>query len=122
MKWSWRSRQLAGIGVYMHGTFLLPPAWIVVISIGRGAGVWGARTAVLTACGVSGLLRQAMLGGSFLVSLFWVNVSPQVFNLPPVFPMNGVPIRDGMITRFRVPATQDSLATACRRTGDCLLS
>lgn len=46
MKWSWRLGQLAGIGVYMHWTFLLLLPWIVVISIGRGAGVWGAAGSV----------------------------------------------------------------------------
>lgn len=41
MNWSWKLGRLAGIGVYMHWTFLLLLAWIVFISLGGGAGLWG---------------------------------------------------------------------------------
>lgn len=163
MNWSWKLGRLAGIGVYMHWTFLLLLAWIVFISLGGGAGLWGTveslafillvfvcvvlhelghalaarrfkiQTRDITLLPIGGLARlermpddprqelwvalagpavtlaiavalggilvawrgaaalvpQAMLGGSFLASLFWVNVILLVFNLLPAFPMDG---------------------------------
>ena len=37
MKWSWRIGTIAGIGVYLHFTFLILPAWLVVDQVRRGA-------------------------------------------------------------------------------------
>jgi len=44
---------------------------------------------VLAVPGVSPFDRVSMMGGSFLVRLFWVNVSLALFNLLPAFPMDG---------------------------------
>ena len=36
MKWSWRIGTIAGIGVYLHGTFLILLAWIVLVHFLNG--------------------------------------------------------------------------------------
>ncbi len=39
MKWSWKLAEIAGIGVYMHATFLLLIGWIVVSFWTQGGGI-----------------------------------------------------------------------------------
>lgn len=41
MKWSWRIGQVAGIGIYVHGTFLIFLGWIAFSNILQGQGVSG---------------------------------------------------------------------------------
>jgi Zn-dependent protease len=36
MKWSWKIGEFAGIGVYMHATFLLIIAWVILIHWSEG--------------------------------------------------------------------------------------
>lgn len=37
MKWSWKLAEIAGIGVYMHWTFLILIGWIVMVQARQGA-------------------------------------------------------------------------------------
>lgn len=46
MRWSWKIGQFAGIGVYMHATFLLLIGWIVLSNVLGGAGLTGAASGV----------------------------------------------------------------------------
>ncbi|MEQ9617962.1 MAG: site-2 protease family protein [Deltaproteobacteria bacterium] len=39
MKWSWKLGEFAGIGVYMHATFILIIAWVVLIHWRQGHGL-----------------------------------------------------------------------------------
>lgn len=36
MKWSWRIGTIAGIGVYLHFTFLILPAWLIFMHLQQG--------------------------------------------------------------------------------------
>jgi len=54
MKWSWRIATLAGIGVYMHVTFLILVAWIAL-------GYWQAE----------GNVAAVVVGVSFILTLFF---------------------------------------------------
>lgn len=38
MRWSLRIARVAGIGIYIHWTFLIVPAWIIIGSLHEGAG------------------------------------------------------------------------------------
>jgi Zn-dependent protease len=53
MKWSWRIGQVAGIGIFLHWTFLILVAWIFVSYVARGES-----------------LGAAMLGAGFILALF----------------------------------------------------
>ncbi|MHC4447515.1 MAG: site-2 protease family protein [Planctomycetota bacterium] len=41
MRWSWRIGQVAGIGIFVHWTFLILIAWIVFLYVRAGAGLVG---------------------------------------------------------------------------------
>ena len=47
MKWSWKLAKIAGIGVYMHATFLLLIGWIVLTFWTQGGGIAETLEAVL---------------------------------------------------------------------------
>ncbi len=47
MKWSWKLAEIAGIGVYMHATFLLLIGWIVLNFWTQGGGILETLEAVV---------------------------------------------------------------------------
>ena len=53
MKWSWKLVDIAGIGVYMHATFLLLIGWVVLIHWMQGQS-----------------LSQTLEGVAFILALF----------------------------------------------------
>lgn len=46
MKWSWKIGQFAGIGVYMHATFLLLVGWVALSGWLQGQTLGAAASAV----------------------------------------------------------------------------
>jgi Zn-dependent protease/predicted transcriptional regulator len=46
MKWSWKIGEFAGIGVYMHATFLILVGWIVLSAYLSGVGLVGAMSSL----------------------------------------------------------------------------
>ena len=43
MKWSWRIATVSGIGIYLHGTFLLLLAYVVLAELSGGGNVRSIR-------------------------------------------------------------------------------
>jgi Zn-dependent protease len=183
MKWSWRIGQVAGIGIFVHGTFLLLLAWVAVSDLWQGqsllhalAGIlfiltlfaivvlhelghaltarrFGIRTRDITLLPIGGVARLermpddprqellvalagpavnfalaglifaalalagtvvtvgevALVGGSFVGRLFWVNVMLGAFNLLPAFPMDG-----GRVLRALLAMRMDYVAATQR--------
>ena len=42
----WKLGEISGIGVYIHWSFLLLPAWILYSALGAGGGLTGALVSV----------------------------------------------------------------------------
>src|SRR6266700_4499316 len=59
MKWSWRLGSVAGIGLYVHATFLLLLAWVVLHELGHAltARRYGIRTRDITLLPIGGVSR-----------------------------------------------------------------
>ena len=75
MKWSWKLGEFRGIAVYMHATFLILVAFIVLSHWTEGHS-----------------LGKTLEGVGFILALFGcvvVNVSLLIFNMLPAFPMDG---------------------------------
>jgi Zn-dependent protease/predicted transcriptional regulator len=62
MKWSWKLGQVAGIGIFVHWTFLLLIAWIVYFYLFRGANLAGVVDGVLLLAAVFGCIVLHELG------------------------------------------------------------
>jgi len=62
MKWSWRIGSIAGIGLYVHATFLLLLAWIAVGEYQRTASVAAALVGVVFVLAVFGTVVLHELG------------------------------------------------------------
>jgi Zn-dependent protease len=70
MRWSWKLGEVAGIGVYMHATFLLLIGWVVLSQWSRGHDVAATLTAVafvlaLFACVVAHEFGHALTAKRF---------------------------------------------------------
>src|SRR3989304_6278605 len=87
MKWSWKLGELAGIGIYMHATFVVLIGWVA-------ASHWlEARSATVVVKGVGFIL--ALFGCVLLHELGHAltakryGIKTRDFNLLPAFPMDG---------------------------------
>src|SRR5436189_22118 len=89
MKWSWKLGSVAGIGLYVHATFLLLLAWVGVTYWLAGGSAAALYAWLLLSHTLRPFSALSMAGGPFLERLLLVNVSLAVFNLLPAFPMDG---------------------------------
>jgi Zn-dependent protease/CBS domain-containing protein len=62
MKWSWKLGQVAGIGIFVHWTFLLLVAWVVYSYLFRGADLGGVIDGLLLLVAVFGCIVLHELG------------------------------------------------------------
>src|SRR3989442_10557532 len=80
MKWSWKLGSVAGIGLYVHATFLLLLAWVGVtywLAGGSAAGVDGnAFILALFACGGLHELGHALTARRYGIRTRDINLLP----------------------------------------------
>ena len=62
MKWSWKLGQVAGIGIFVHWTFLLLIAWIVYIYLSQGSDLAGVIDGVVFVLAIFGCVVLHELG------------------------------------------------------------
>ena len=62
MRWSWRIARIAGIGVYVHATFLLLLAWVVLIGYRAGGTIASALPGLALILTVFGIVVLHELG------------------------------------------------------------
>jgi len=62
MKWSWRIATVAGIGVYVHGTFLLLLAYVVFMQLTHGGGAYSVIGELLTIAALFSIVVLHELG------------------------------------------------------------
>ncbi len=72
MRWSWKLAEIAGIGVYMHATFLLLIGWVILIHWTQGQGLSEALAGVgfvlaIFACVVLHELGHALTAKKYLI-------------------------------------------------------
>lgn len=72
MKWSWRIGRVAGIGIYLHATFLILLAWVVLNSMLSGKGVLGAIAALLVILGIFTIIVLHELGHALTAKRFGI--------------------------------------------------
>ena len=72
MKWSWRLGAVAGIGIFVHWTFLLLIGWIVLLHVRRGAGAGAAIAGVALVLAVFGCVVLHELGHALTAKRFGI--------------------------------------------------
>ncbi|MBI2537810.1 MAG: site-2 protease family protein [Gemmatimonadetes bacterium] len=72
MKWSWRLGSVAGIGIFVHWTFLLLIGWIVLLHVQRGAGAGAAIAGVVLVLAVFGCVVLHELGHALTAKRFGI--------------------------------------------------
>ena len=72
MKWSWRLGSVAGIGIFVHWTFLLLIGWIVLLHVRRGAGAAAAIAGVVLVLAVFGCVVLHELGHALTAKRFGI--------------------------------------------------
>lgn len=72
MRWSWKLGEVAGIGIYMHATFLLLLAWVAVSHLAHGQGLSQAAGGTLLILSVFGAVVLHELGHALTARRFGV--------------------------------------------------
>jgi Zn-dependent protease/CBS domain-containing protein len=72
MKWSWRIAKIAGIGIYMHATFLILVAWIAVTFYAQGGSVLHALYGLLYIGALFGIVVLHELGHALTARRFGI--------------------------------------------------
>ncbi len=72
MKWSWRLGSIAGIGIFVHWTFLLLISWIVLLHLRRGADAAAAIAGVVLVLAVFGCVVLHELGHALTARRFGI--------------------------------------------------
>jgi Zn-dependent protease/CBS domain-containing protein len=72
MKWSWKIAQVAGIGIFMHWTFLLLIGWIVVMHIQEGHTIGVALEGVAFVLAIFGCVVLHELGHALTARRFGI--------------------------------------------------
>jgi len=72
MKWSWKLGEVAGIGIFIHWTFLILIVWIVVAHISEGKGTAAAAEGVALVLAVFGCIVAHELGHSLTARRFGI--------------------------------------------------
>ncbi len=72
MKWSWRIGSVAGIGIFMHWTFLLLIGWIVLMHVRQGADAAAAIAGVVLVLAVFGCVVLHELGHALTAKRFGI--------------------------------------------------
>lgn len=62
MKWSWKLANVAGIGIYVHWTFMLIIGWIIMVRLGSGASAAGVVEGVAFVLAIFGCVVLHELG------------------------------------------------------------
>ena len=69
---SWKLGNLAGIGVHLHWTFFLLPAYVAFVALAGGGGLGAAATGVLLVCAVFGCVVLHELGHALMARRFGI--------------------------------------------------
>ncbi|MBL8949338.1 MAG: site-2 protease family protein, partial [Myxococcaceae bacterium] len=72
MRWSWKLGEVAGIGIFVHATFLLVLVWVALSHLARGHGVSEAAGGMLLILAVFGTVILHELGHALTARRFGV--------------------------------------------------
>jgi len=72
MKWSWKLGQVAGIGIFVHWTFLLLIAWVVYFYVSRGSDFAGVVDGLLLVLAVFGCIVLHELGHALMARRYGI--------------------------------------------------
>jgi Zn-dependent protease len=72
MKWSWKMGSVAGIGIFVHWTFLILLAWILYVYIAAGQGWNGALLGVVFICTIFACVVLHELGHALAAKRYGV--------------------------------------------------
>jgi Zn-dependent protease len=72
MRWSWKLGEVAGIGIFMHATFLLLLVWVAVSHLAQGHGLYQAAGGMLLILSVFGTVVLHELGHALTAKRFGV--------------------------------------------------
>jgi Zn-dependent protease len=71
-RWAFRLAQIAGIGVYVHVTFLMLVAWVAVTELANGRGVRAMTNGVALILAVFGIVVLHELGHALMAKRFGI--------------------------------------------------
>src|ERR1041385_1930057 len=71
-RWSFRLGEIAGIGVYVHATFLMLIAWVAITELANGRGVRAMASGVLLILAVFAIVVLHELGHSLTARRFGI--------------------------------------------------
>ncbi len=72
MKWSWKLGQVAGIGIFVHWTFVLLIAWLVYVFVSQGSDLRGVLDGVAFVLAIFGCIVLHELGHALMARRFGV--------------------------------------------------
>ena len=104
MKWSWRLVEVAGIGVYVHATFLLLIGFVGLSHWRQG------QTVDAILFGLVGFFSNPFL--LFIALFVWIGAAQEASMVQMKSALAGIPVSRAMLTDFRTLAPSDSLARA----------
>ncbi|HUT92401.1 MAG TPA: site-2 protease family protein [Thermoguttaceae bacterium] len=72
MKWSWKLGQVAGIGIFVHWTFVLLIAWLVYLFMSQGSDLRGVLDGVAFVLAIFGCIVLHELGHALMARRFGI--------------------------------------------------
>ncbi|NCO93110.1 MAG: site-2 protease family protein, partial [Armatimonadetes bacterium] len=72
MKWSWKIGELSGIGIYVHGTFLMLLAWVALSHLMSGHSVAAAMSGLLFVVTLFAIVVLHELGHALMAKRFGI--------------------------------------------------
>ena len=72
MKWSWKLGQVAGIGIFVHWTFLLLIAWVVYLFVSEGSDLAGVVNGIVFVLAIFGCIVLHELGHALTARQFGI--------------------------------------------------